>query len=305
MTNNFPTGTETGTTLASYIPAIWGEKVNEFYRAKLVLGSFFTDRSSELAQGGNILYTPTTTQMTANAKVNATTVVLNSPTDAKVTLTVDQWYEVSFAIEDTQAAQVKHSYNLQERYAKNAAYTIAKSVDTAIGVLFASYTSSVGTSTTSIVDSDIRKAIGILENSGVDLAESAFFFDSKVFWNQVLGLDRFVLNINTGSTNPVDQMDAGVGRLYGIKVYKSNVIPYVASTTGRTNALAHSDSIQQATSALGTGGSMGGMVGANGIRMQSNYVPQYLSTLTTVDIVYGVVMNRADGGVKILTSEVA
>ena len=72
----FPTTSETLTTLASYIPAIWGEKVNEFFRLKLMLADFFTDRSSEVAEGGNILYTPTTTEMAANAKVNATAVNL-------------------------------------------------------------------------------------------------------------------------------------------------------------------------------------------------------------------------------------
>ena len=282
--------------------SLWGDKVNEFFRAKLVLGAFFADRSSELAAGGHVLYTPATTEMAANAKADATAVVLNSPTDAKITLTVDQWFEVSFAIEDRDAAQMKHSYNLQERYAKNAAYTIAAKVDVAIAALFASFTSSVGTSTTAVVDSDIRKAIGILENTGVDLAESAFIFDSKVFWSDVMGLDRFVLNINTPAGDPV--ANGGVGMLYGVKVLRSNRIAFVASTTGRVNALAHSDSIHQATSALGSGGSMGGMVGANGIRMQSNYVPQYLSTLTTCDIIYGVVLNRANGGVQLLSHEI-
>lgn len=299
----FPTGSETSVTLASYIPALWGDKVNEFYRAKLVLGNFFTDRSAELANGGNILYTPATTIMSAAAKSNATAVSMQSPTDAKITLTVDQWYEVSFAIEDLQAAQVKHSYNLQERYAKNAAYAIAKVVDTALAALFSSFTATVGSSTAAVADSDIRAAIGTLTNTGVDLAECAFFFDSKVFWSQVMGLDRFVLNINTPGGDPVKK--GGVGMLYGIACYHSNVIPYVSSTTGRVNALADSDAIHQATSPLGAGGSMGGMVGANGIRVQSNYIPQYLSTVTTADVAYGVVMNRTNGGVQILTSAVA
>ena len=51
----FPTTTETTTTLASYIPTVWGSKVNEFYKAKLVMADFFTDRSDELANGGNVL----------------------------------------------------------------------------------------------------------------------------------------------------------------------------------------------------------------------------------------------------------
>ena len=214
-------------------------------------------------------------------------------------MTVNSWYECSFAIEDSEEAQVKHSYNLQERYAKNAAYTMAQKIDVAIASIFASFTSSVGTSTGIIADSDIRSAIGILENTGVDLAECAFFFDAKVFWNEIMGIDRFTLRINTPEGDPV--ANGGVGELYGVKVFRSNSIQYVSGSIGRVNALADMDSIHQATSPLGAGGSMGGMVGANGIRIQSNYIPQYLSTLTTVDALYGVVLNRANGGIQILS----
>lgn len=67
----FPTTTHTLTTLASFIPTIWGEKINEFFKLKLMLAEFFTDRSSEVSEGGSVLYTPNMTEMSANAKVNA------------------------------------------------------------------------------------------------------------------------------------------------------------------------------------------------------------------------------------------
>jgi hypothetical protein len=71
----FPTGSHTSTTLAEWIPAIWGERVNDFFRSKLVMADFFTDRSSDLADGGNTLHTPTLTEMSASAKANATAVL--------------------------------------------------------------------------------------------------------------------------------------------------------------------------------------------------------------------------------------
>ena len=92
----FPTDSHTGTSLASYIPTVWGEKVNEFFRAKLVAAPFFTDRSDELSAGGNVLYTPGTTELTANSKTNAATVTLNAPTDSKITLTVSKRYLASW-----------------------------------------------------------------------------------------------------------------------------------------------------------------------------------------------------------------
>ena len=296
----FPTDSHTGTSLASYIPAVWGQKVNEFFRAKLVAAPFFTDRSDELSAGGNILYTPGTTELTANSKTNAATVTLNAPTDSKITLTVSNWYEASFAIEDAQAAQVMHSYTLQERYAKAAAYAIAKKLDTAIVSLFSGFSTVVGASTTNLADSEIRAAISALESANVDTAEAAFFMHPAVFWKQVQNIDKFSLAVNSPVNDPTAKKPAGY--LYGFPVYQSSNIQYVSGTTGRNNAFAHPDALHWATSPLGSGGSMGSMVGSSGVRVQSNYIPQYLSTVTTADILYGVIENRDTAGVLILTA---
>jgi len=89
----FPTSTMTGTTLAASIPLLWGERINEFFKLKLMIADFFTDRSSELAGGGSALYTPNLTEFSASAKTVATAVTLflkrlgaliNFPTYAKV-----------------------------------------------------------------------------------------------------------------------------------------------------------------------------------------------------------------------------
>jgi hypothetical protein len=298
----YPTTTMTGNSLASAIPLIWGEKINEFYKLKLMIADFFTDRSSELAGGGSTLYTPNVTEMTANAKSNATAVTLNAPTDTKITLTVDQWYEVSFAIEDREAAQVKHSYYLQEKYAMGAGYTIAKKLEVALASLFSGFSTVVGASTTNLVDSEIRAAIAALEGTGIDTSSDvAFFLSPGVFWKQVQNLDKFSLAINSPINDPTSKKPKA--SLYGIPVYVSNNIQYVSGTTGRWNALAHKDALHFATSPLGTGGSAGSsMTGKYGVRVQSNYIPDYLSTLTTADILYGVIENRDTAGVAILTA---
>lgn len=277
----------------------WGQKLNDFYKAKLVAAPFFVNRSDELRDGGKSLYTPTLTEMSANAKSNATAVTLNAPTDTKVTLTVDQWYECSFAIEDAEAAQVMRSYSLMERYAKNAGYSIAKKLDVAIVTLFSGFSTSVGSSTVNLADSDIRNAIAALESADVDTTECEFFVSPNVFYKQIQAIDKFSLAINSPVNDPTRKAPAGF--LYGIPVNVTTTIQYVSGTTGRYNALAHPDAIHWATSPLGSGGSMGSMVGASGVRVQSNYVPQYLSTVTTADIMYGVIENRDTSGVAIVT----
>lgn len=72
----YPTGTETTTTLAELIPLKWGERINDFFKLKLMIADFFTNRSDELADGGKSLYTPNLTEMTANSKSAATAVTL-------------------------------------------------------------------------------------------------------------------------------------------------------------------------------------------------------------------------------------
>lgn len=301
----FPTTTETLTTLASYIPAIWGERINQFFRLKLMAADFFTDRSSELAEGGNILYTPTTTEMAANAKVNATAVTLNAPTDSKITLTVDQWYEVSFAIEDREAAQVKRSYYIQEKYAMNAGYTMAKKLEVALTSLFSGFSGTAGTSVLALADSDILSAIAQLESNGVDTTQDvAFFFSPNVFWKQLQAINKFSLAINAPVNDPVAKRPAAL--LYGIPVFVSNNIQYVSGSTGRANALAHKDALHWARSPLGQGGSQASntgssMTGQFGVRIQSHYVPEYLSTITTADLLYGTIENRDSAGIYLLS----
>jgi hypothetical protein len=299
----FPTTTETLTTLASYLPLKWGERLNDFFKLKLMIADFFTDRSAELADGGIALYTPNVGEMAANSKSNATAVTLNAPTDTKITLNVDQWYEVSFAIEDREAAQLKKSYYLQEKYAMNAGYTMAKNLEVALASLFSGFSTVVGSSAANLADSDIRAAISALEAVGIDTSSDvAFFVSPAVFWKQIQNIDKFSLAINSPVNDPTAKQPRA--SLYGIPVYVSNNIQFVSGSTGRNNALAHKDALHFATSPLGSGGSMASnsgstMTGKYGVRVQSHYVPEYLSTITTADLLYGTIENRDNAGVLI------
>lgn len=293
----YPAGTETLASLDVYIPEIWGQKVNEFYRAKLIAAPFFTDRSDEVAEGGDTLYTPNTTEFTANQKTNGVAVSTNSPTDTKQTLSINNWFESSFAIEDREAAQVMRSYSLMERYSKNVAYAIAKKLDTAITTLFSSFSNAVGSSTTNLADSDIRNAIAYIEAANCDIDECAFFVHPNTFWKQLQAIDKFSLAINSPVNDPTAKKPDA--HLYGIPVYRTTQIQSDATPSGgRANALAHPDAIHWATSPLGAGGSKANaMVGSMGVRVQSNYIPDFLATVTTADILYGVVENRDVAGV--------
>lgn len=302
LTGAFPLATETNVSLDSYIPLVWGEKVNEFYRNKLVTAPFFTDRSDEVSAGGDTLYTPNTTEFTASSKTSGATVTLNSNSDTKQTLSVSNWFESSFAIEDAEAAQVRRSYSIMERYAKNVGYAVAKKLDTSICQMFQQFTNAVGSSTNNLGDSDIRAAFAYIETTGADSMEAAFFVSPNVFWKQIQAIDKFSLAINSPTNDPTAKRPNG--HLYGQPVYVTQQITTTTTPSGGlSNAFATPDAIHWAGAPLGAGGSKAtSMTGSGGVRVQSNYIPEYLSTVTTADILYGVCLNRATGGVLIKTA---
>ena len=286
--SSLPTGTFTAADLAVMTPEIWSEKMNDFMRSKLVANSFFTDLSADVAGGGDVINIPSLTEMTANAKANATAVTLNSPTETEVNLTVDQHYEVSFVIEDIQKAQVKRSYNLQERYATNAAYTVAKKLEVALITLFSGFASTVGDSLTNANDSNIRACIAYLDGNDIPQEDRAWFFDPTVFWTDIMGIDRFTL-VNESGNKAV--LNGAIGVLYGIPVHLTSNIPTIEGS--KYNALAQKDAIVFATASLGAG---------SGIRLQNDYLQTYLGTLVTADILYGVIENRDLAGVLYKTA---
>jgi hypothetical protein len=290
----FPTGTESSTTLAVMIPQLWGTKINDFYRQKLKLAAFFTNRSDELAGGGDTVYTPGLTEMAANSKTNATQVTLNQPTETKQTLQVSNWFEVSFAIEDNQAAQVLKSYSIQQRYMKNAAYTAAKKLEVALATGFQSFTTVVGTTTVALADASVRSAISSAEIANIDFEECVWFLHPKTVWTDLMSIDRFALSLNTANaTNPV--VKGQMGTIYGQPLVTTNLITKINTNADYCGALAVADSIHFATGALP------GQRDQNGVRLQANYVPDFLSTVITADILYGTVVNRAAGGIKIVS----
>lgn len=283
---------QTTTTNASYIPAIWGSKLNDFYRANLVCANFFEDLSEELTDGGNIVYIPNISQMTAATKTVGSQVTLNKPTAAKVTLTVNTWKEVSFLIEDFVAAVMKRSYRMQERMMKNAGYTVADTLEDAIIALFNGFSQVVGDSAHSFNDSSIRAAIAYLDAANVPQSDRAFFLHPNVLWNQIMGINKYSLAINTSGADPVTK--GPVTMLYGIPVY---VTTNLGTTLGHRNgALAGSDAINYATVRVGGG------YGPDKVRLQTQYLQDYLGTLVTADIMFGVIENRDTSGVWIKAS---
>lgn len=282
----------TTTTADVMIPEIWGSRVNNFYRANLKAASFFEDWSEEVSQGGDIVHVPNISEMTAESKTAETEVTLSAPIETDVDLTINNHKHVAFIIEDVVASKIKKSYKAQETYARNAGYTVAATLEDAILALFTGFSQTVGDSSTDLNDSNIRQAIAYLDSADVPMEDRAFFLHPNVIWKQLMGIDKFTLVQNTNGADPV--LKGQVGLLYGIPVVGTSRLG--TSNGSRIGALAHKSAIAFATANI-AGGST-----PESVRLQTEYVLEYLGWMTVADIMFGVIENRDTSGVYIKTT---
>lgn len=292
----FPTDTITKADVQVFEPTIWGQKINDIYRNKINLAKFFTDRSDEVSGGGDTIKTPGLSAMTAYTKTNGSAVTLSSPTETAINLVVNTWKHVAFSIEDLEAAQVKKSYNMQSRYASNAAYTMAKQLEVAIAALFPSFTTNVvglvaGTANMSQVD--INSALATATVLGMDLEEAAFIMHPNTFYRQVQALAIYNSAINSPTADPATK--APIAMLWGQPVIVSVDVPVTGAGNARCNLFAVPDAIHFATAALPTRNNS--VVGTSNVRVTSSYVPEYQAEVVVADLAYGVVLNRQDAAI--------
>lgn len=280
----FPSGYD-ATDQAVFIPEVWSARINEFFRANLTAGNFFLDVSGDLSDGGDIVHIPNLTAISAAAKTNAVAVSPATNTETGVNLTVNTWYYAAVMIEKKEMRGMKQSYGMQERYAKALAYACAKQLDSALVALFSGLDYSVGSSTSTLADSDIRAAIAYLDAADVPDTDRAFFFHPNELWGDLMAIDRYVL-LDNGGDGAI--RNGAFAMLYGYPVYKSSNIGVTLGS--RCGALAHKEALVWAS--------------LYGIQTDTNYIPEYLATLITSDIVYGVVENRGTAGVCIKSSSV-
>lgn len=282
----------TAADLAVMIPKVWGGRLNDFYRDELVITPFFTNRSEELAGGGDTLHTPSLTEMSASTKANGAQVTLTSPTETKVDLVVDQWKHVAFLIEKPQIKQVKNSYAIQERYMKNAAFTCAATVETAVATLFQSFSTTVGTTGAALTRAVVLSAISKLRQAKNNLREAAFFLSPKTVWEDLMAIDAFALAINSANaTNPIT--GGKMPSLLNIPLFDSTFITKINTNVDYAGALCTPDAIHWAQQSNGSG--------EFGVDIGSEYKLEYLGVLTVCDILYGVVENRDAAGVRIVS----
>lgn len=292
------TNTFNNADLSASIPEKWGSMMLEQRFPEFVLQDFASDLSDMIVDGDIVhvpnIYTNTFTASTQSTP--GTEVVLQSPAEVDVTITVDTQKYIAFILDDKTMAQVARSYNLSEKYSQMAQKTLLRELEDALFGLYTSLTATaLGSAVAAIADLDFRSAIAYME--GLEFRDgTAVFMGVKTYFNQFIGLSKISPNYasNFGVVASGLLGNSGVagtqvkGVAYGIPVFTSTRVPSPSAVD--KNVMLHSSAYGFATKKL---------QGSSKVRTQMDYKLENLGTLTVCDIVYGVGILRAEAGVVI------
>ena len=298
----------TKTTADKFIPEIWSDEIIAAYKANLVAANLFSKMSFK-GKKGDTLHIPKPTRGSASAKAASSQVTLIAATESEVQVLINKHYEYSRLIEDIVETQALSS--LRRFYTDDAGYALATQVDTDliqlgravgtgtaystaaastnafIGSTGATVYNSTSSNAAALGDAGIRRSIQRLDDADVPMSDR-FLIVPPTTRNTLMGLARFTEQAFTGEVAGGNTIRNGqIGDVYGVKVFVSTNADTAAgnSATDRICLLAHKDAFVLAEQM--------------GVRSQTQYKQEYLGTLFTSDMLYGVAELRDSSAVAL------
>ena len=298
----------TKTTADKFIPEIWSDEVVAAYKQNLVAANMFSKMAFK-GKKGDTLHIPKPTRGAASAKAASTQVTLIAATETEIQVLINKHFEYSRLIEDIVETQALAS--LRKFYTDDAGYALAKQVDTdliqlgrAVGsgtdystsstttnAFIGSNGTTVYNSTSSnaaaLTDAAIRRSIQRLDDADVPMTDRCMIVPPSTR-NTLMGLARFTEQAFVGEQGSANTIRNGmIGDLYGVMSYVSTNADSGAGNSGadRICLLAHKDAFVLAEQM--------------GVRSQTQYKQEYLGTLFTSDMLYGVAELRDSSAVAL------
>ena len=290
-----------------FIPEIWSDEVIAAYKKNIILANL-VNKMTMKGKKGDTLHIPKPTRGVATAKAANTAVTIQADTETEVNVVIDQHFEYSRFIEDI--VEVQALASLRRFYTEDAGYALGKKVDDtlmALGKSFgngdgSAWTTSnayyidastgltsyaVDTVTTSDVFSDagFRKLIQLMDDADVPMDGRKFVIPPSLR-NAILGETRY------NSSDFVDGRGTQtglIGSLYGVDVYVSSNCPTLETAAENSVGDAIRGALLFHTDTMVLAEQMG-------VRSQTQYKQEYLSTLYTADTLFGVKTVRPEAG---------
>mgnify|MGYP006961904306 CR=1 FL=1 len=291
----------TKTTADKFIPEIWSDEIIAAYKKNLVAANLFSKMSFK-GKKGDTLHIPKPTRGDAAAKTASNQVTLIAATETEIQVLINKHYEYSRLIEDI--VEVQALASLRRFYTDDAGYALAKRVDTDliqlgrgvngatigtndyataaastnafIGSTGATVYNSSTSNAAALGEAGIRRSIQRLDDQDVPMTDR-FLIVPPSSRNTLMSISRFTEQAFVGEQGGNNTIRNGqVGDVFGVKVFVSTNADTAAggSGTDRICLLAHKDAFVLAEQM--------------GVRSQTQYKQEYLGTLFTSDMLYGV-----------------
>lgn len=287
-TGAIPTGAVTAARSDKFIPEVWSDDVIAAYKKKLVMANLVR-KMNFVGKKGDTVHIPAAIRGQATAKAAAAAVTLNFATEPEIIVTINRHFEHSRLIEDIVKVQALAS---QRRfYTDDAAYALARQVDTDLVLLGRQTNNGAGTAAyaaafiggdgntlftganqSALTDTGIRRTIQRLDDNDVPMDER-YLVVPPSSRNTLMGINRFTEQAFVGETGGGNTIRNGkIGDLYGTEVY---VTPQCDTATGgaRIAMFFHRDTFV--------------LVEQMAVRSQTQYKQEYLADLFTADTLYG------------------
>ena len=304
-------GGAVGVTAAeSFIPEIWSDEIRASYESNLVVAPK-VKKISMTGKKGDTVNIPAPERGAASIKAEHTAVNIQNNVEGNVPVLINKHYEYSRFIEDIVEVQALSS--LRKFYTDDAGYALAKQIDTDLLDLAKTLGNNTGTyvNTASFyndadggltayaadtvlpadvfTDEGFRALIQKMDDADVPMGDRCFVVPPSLR-NAIMGIDRYQSSdfVNGGGVQ-----SGKIGELYGIDIMVSTNCPIIESAADngagegaggriRSAQLLHKDTYVLAEQ--------------QGIRSQTQYKQEFLSTLYTADTLYGVKTLRPDAG---------
>ena|SRR3990167_870420 len=279
----------TTTTGAVFIPEVWSIETLRAAESALVVAPLVKRYDGLVKERGDTIHIPNISNLTANVKTQGSEVTTQAVTETETTISINQWRETSFEIEDI--VKVQSNYDLRSEYTSKAGYAIAARVDTDLLGLYSSLTSTdVGTYGTDITDATIVAALQTIDEVDAPL-EDRYFVIRPSQKAALMKLDKFVQVSTLGQYDLPGPVKKGPnnrylwGDIYGVPTYYTNQVTTTAGTPTQVhNILFHREAFALALQ--------------QSPRVQASYWQKDLATIVTVDAIYGYTALRTTFGVE-------
>ena len=294
------------TAAATFIPEIWSDEVIAAYQKNLKM-SPLVKKMSMTGKKGDKIHVPKPIRGAASAKVQDTAVNIQANVEQELQIEINRHFEYSRFIEDIVEVQALNS--LRQFYTEDAGYQLALTVDTDLmncgtgfgnGTLdlaaptgadwinsnsyyfnaaaglsaFAAGTVATGDNFT---DVGFREAIKLLDDANVPMEDRCLIIPPAAR-KTVMGIERYV---SSDFRDDRTVKSGLIGNVYGVDIYVSSNCPTL-ETNVRGCIFMHKDAIVHAEQL--------------GVRSQTQYKQEFLSTLYTADTLYGVQVYRPEAG---------